>query len=105
MAQVVERTVWRIHHGKHAEVTAMVNEFKRLVLKLGISKVEIHSGMAGKDVGCIIMHQYFKNAEDNGKLNDAFAKDPDIEAHFKKMQSQPQMADFVSHDMYVVEEN
>jgi hypothetical protein len=104
MAQVVERTVWRIHHGKNAEVTAMVNEFKGLVLKLGISKVEIHTGMAGKDVGCIIMNQYFKNAEDNGKLNDAFGTDPALTAHFKKMATMPQIADFISHDLYAVED-
>ena len=60
MAQVVERTVWRIHYGKDAVVREMMNEFKGLVLKLGVSKVEILSGLAGKDVGCIIMDQYFK---------------------------------------------
>ena len=104
MAQVVERTVWRIHHGKNAEVTAMVNEFKALVLKIGISKVEIHTGLAGKDVGCIIMNQYFKNAEDNGKLNDAFGNDPGVQAHLKKMATMPQNADFISHDLYSIEE-
>jgi hypothetical protein len=104
MAQVVERTVWRIHHGKDAVVREMMNEFKGLVLKLGVSKVEILSGMAGKDVGCIIMDQYFKNAEDNGRLNDAFGKDADITAFFQKRAMMPQDADFISHDLYVVED-
>jgi hypothetical protein len=104
MAQVVERTVWRTHYGKDAVVREMMNEFKALVLKLGVSKVEILSGMAGKDVGCVIMDQYFKSAEDNGKLNDAFAKDPGIQAFMKKRSTMPQDADFVSHDLYVIEE-
>jgi hypothetical protein len=104
MAQVVERTVWRIHYGKDAVVREMMNEFKGLVLKLGVSKVEILSGLAGKDVGCIIMHQYFKNAEDNGRLNDAFGKDEAIQEFMKKRAKMPQDADFISHDLYVVED-
>ncbi|CAN2204465.1 hypothetical protein MCELANE86_00858 [Candidatus Nanopelagicaceae bacterium] len=104
MAQVVERTVWRTHYGKEVQVREMMNEFKALVLKLGVSRVEIQSGMAGKDVGCLIMNQYFKNAEDNGRLNDAFANDADIQAFMKKQSTMPQVADFISHDLYAVEE-
>ena len=104
MAQVVERTVWRTHYGKDAQVREMMNEFKALVLKLGVSKVEILSGMAGKEVGCVIMNQYFKNAEDNGRLNDAFGVDADIQAFMKKRAGMPQDADFISHDLYVIED-
>jgi hypothetical protein len=104
MAHVVERTVWRVQHGKDAVVREMMQEFKALVLKLGVSRVEIQSGMAGKDVGNVIMLQYFKNAEDNGRLNDAFAQDADIQAFMKKRSTMPQDADFISHDLYLVEE-
>ena len=104
MAQVVERTVWRIYYGKDAQVREMMQEFKALVLKLGVSKVEIQSGLAGKDVGNIIMLQYFKNAEDNGRLNDAFGTDADIQAFMKKRAGMPQDAEFISHDLYVIED-
>ena len=104
MAQVVERTVWKIHYGKDAAVREMANEFKELVLKLGVSKVEILSGMAGKEVGYLIMNQYFKSAEDNGRLNDAFGNDPDIKAFMEKRSKMEPPADFVSHDLYVIEE-
>jgi hypothetical protein len=50
------------------------------------------------------MNQYFKNAEDNGRLNDAFANDADIQAFMKKQSTMPQVADFISHDLYAVEE-
>jgi hypothetical protein len=104
MAQVVERTVWRIHYGKDSQVREMMQEFKALVLKLGVSKVEIQSGLAGKDVGNIIMLQYFKNAEDNGRLNDAFGTDADIQAFMNKRAGMPQDAEFISHDLYVIED-
>jgi len=104
MSQVVERTVWKVHYGKDAAARTMLNEFKELVLKLGVSKVEIHSGLAGKDVGNVIMLQYFRSAEDNGRLNDAFAKDPAIKAFMEKRSKMEPETDLVSHDLYVVED-
>ena len=50
------------------------------------------------------MYQYFKNAEDNGRLNDAFGADPDIKAFMAKRAKMEQDADLISHDLYVIEE-
>ena len=76
-----------------------VLEFKELALANGVSEVDILSGVAGKDVGNIVVIQAFKGLAGNGAVNESWENNESVKAFNKKHSKNP-VADLVSHDLY-----
>lgn len=99
MSKALEITVWKPHAGKWSECMERMNEFKELALGNGVSGFEIVTGIAGKDVGHIMVIQTFKGLADNGAVNESWETNEAVKA-FNKKHAQNVIADLVSHDLY-----
>ena len=99
MAKAYEITVWKPHVGKRAEFLKGMNEVAAIFKEVGVSDIKIIEGVAGKDVGNVVVIQTFKNLTDNGKVNDAIGDNAKMKAWMKK-HGKDDVATLVSHDLY-----
>jgi len=99
MGKAYEITVWKPHVGKRAEFLKGMNEVAAIFKEVGVSDIKIIEGVAGKDVGNVVVIQTFKNLTDNGKVNDAIGDNAKMKAWMKK-HGKDDVATLVSHDLY-----
>ena len=99
MGKAYEISVWKPHVGKYQEFLNNWKEVVAIFKKAGVSEVQVLSGVAGKDVGNVVVIQTFKNLADNGAINDTFSQNPDIKAWMEKHKDDD-LATLVSHDLY-----
>lgn len=99
MAKAYEITIWKPHAGKRADFMKNWNEVAAIFKDAGVSDIKIIEGVAGKDVGNVVIIQTFKNLTDNGKINDALGDNAKLNAWMKK-HAKDDFASLVSHDLY-----
>lgn len=99
MAKAYEITVWKPHPGKTSQFLEMFAEVRKIFLDEGVSQVDVIAGVAGKDVGNVIVIQQFKSLADNGAINDAIGESEAMKAWGEKNRD-VNIADLVSHDLY-----
>jgi hypothetical protein len=99
MGKAYEITIWKPHAGKRADFLKGMNEVAAIFKEVGVSDIKIIEGIAGKDVGNVVVIQTFKNLTDNGKVNDAIGDNAKMKAWMKK-HGKDDVATLVSHDLY-----
>jgi len=99
MAKAYEISVWKPHVGKRADFMKNWDEIAKIFKEVGVSDIKILEGVAGKDVGHIVIIQTFKNLADNGKVNDAIGDNAKVKAWMKK-HAKDDIATLISHDLY-----
>jgi hypothetical protein len=99
MAKAYEISVWKPHVGKRADFMKNWDEIAKIFKEVGVSDIKILEGVAGKDVGHIVIIQTFKNLTDNGKVNDAIGDNAKVKAWMKK-HAKDDIATLISHDLY-----
>jgi len=99
MAKAYEFSVWKPHVGKRADFMKGMNEVAAIFKEAGVSDIKIIEGVAGKDVGNVVVIQTFKSLTDNGKVNDAIGESAKMKAWHKK-HAKDDIATLISHDLY-----
>ena len=99
MGKAYEISVWKPHAGKRAEFLKNWAEISEIFKEIGVSDIKVIEGVAGKDVGNIVIIQTFKNLADNGKINDAIGDNAKMKAWMKK-HAKDDTGVIVSHDLY-----
>jgi hypothetical protein len=99
MAKAYEISVWKPHVGKRADFMKGMNEVAAIFKEAGVSDIKIIEGVAGKDVGNVVVIQTFKSLTDNGKVNDAIGESAKMKAWNKK-HAKDDIATLISHDLY-----
>jgi len=99
MAKAYEISVWKPHVGKRADFMKGMNEVAAIFKEAGVSDIKIIEGVAGKDVGNVVVIQTFKSLTDNGKVNDAIGESAKMKAWHKK-HAKDDIATLISHDLY-----
>ncbi len=99
MAKAYEITVWKPHTGKTSEFLERFADVKKIFLDEGVSQIDLLAGVAGKDVGHIVVIQTFKNLSDNGAVNDAIGESAAMKDLMERNKD-VNIVDLVSHDLY-----
>lgn len=99
MPKAYEISVWKPHPGKTGDFLKSFAQVKKMFLESGVSQVDVLTGVAGKDVGHIVVLQTFQSLTDNGAVNDAIGESEAMKA-WMEANKDNYIADLVSHDLY-----
>lgn len=99
MGKAFEISVWKPHPGKRADFMKNRAEVAAIFKDACVSDIKVLEGVAGKDVGNIVLIQTFKNLTDNRKVNDAIGDNAKMKAWMKR-HAKDNFAALVSHDLY-----
>ena len=99
MVKAYEISVWKPHVGKRADFMKSWAEVAAIFKEAGVSDIKVLEGVAGKDVGHIVVIQTFNSLTDNGKVNDAIGDNAKMKAWNKK-HAKDDIATLISHDLY-----
>jgi hypothetical protein len=99
MAKAYEISVWDPQNGKFDEFVSLIKSLREAFLEAGVSRVELLTGAAGKDVGKIVVIQHFKGLADNGALNESIGNSP-VMKKWREDHPGEFPANLISHDLY-----
>ena len=102
MGKAYEITIWKPRVGHWSDALKNLNEVAAIFKEAGVSDVQILSGVAGKDVGNLVVIQTFKGLADNGAINEKLGEFPKMQ-EWMKVHSKDNYAELISHDLYVTE--
>lgn len=101
MGEAIEISVWEPHPGKFEEFLETYKGLKRVFLEVGVSQVQIITGVAGKDMGHVMVIQTFKGLGDNGAINESIGESEAMKAYRAEDRGMFP-AKLISHDLYEV---
>ena len=99
MAKAYEISVWEPLPDKFEEFNETIKSLAKAFVEAGVSKVELLSGVAGKDVGHVVVIQHFKGLADNGALNETIMDSVPIKT-WREEHAGDFPAKLISHDLY-----
>ena len=99
MAKAYEISVWEPLPGKFEEFEETIKSLAKAFVESGVSKVDLLGGVAGKDVGRVVVIQQFKGLADNGALNEVIMDSVPMKA-WREAHSGDFPAKLISHDLY-----
>lgn len=99
MAKAYEISIWKTHPGKRDEFMKSMAEVNAIFKEIGVSDVQVLEGVAGKDVGHIVIIQTFKGLADNGAINEAIGNSAAMASWVEKNKDND-TATMISHDLY-----
>ena len=99
MSNAYEISIWEPHPGKSEEFMETIKSLTKAFVESGVSKVDLLTGVAGKDVFRIVVIQHFKSLADNGAVNDAIGDSPAMKA-WREAHPGDFPAKLISHDLY-----
>jgi len=99
MAKAYEISVWEPLPGKFEEFEETIKSLAKAFVESGVSKVDLLGGVAGKDVGRVVVIQHFKGLADNGALNETIMDSVPVKA-WREAHSGDFPAKLISHDLY-----
>jgi hypothetical protein len=99
MGKAYEISVWKPHVGKRADAMKNLREVIEIFKAEGVSEVKLIEGVAGKDVGNIVVIQTFKGLADNGAVNEKLGNSS-VMAEWMKKHGNDDFATLISHDLY-----
>jgi hypothetical protein len=99
MAKAYEISVWEPLPGKFEEFQETIKSLAKAFVESGVSKVDLLGGVAGKDVGRVVVIQQFKGLADNGALNETIMDSPAMKA-WREAHGGDFPAKLISHDLY-----
>ena len=103
MGKAYEISVWKPHTGKYQDFMKGWNEVADIFKRAGVGEILVLDGVAGKDVGNIVIIQTFKNLADNGAVNDAIGANAEMKA-WRETNKDNDVAPVISHDLYAAAE-
>jgi hypothetical protein len=99
MAKAYEISIWEPHNGKFNEFSETIKSLTEAFVEAGVSQVDLVTGVAGKDIGRVVVIQHFKGLADNGALNESIGDSAVMktwrEAHLGEFP-----ANLILHDLY-----
>lgn len=99
MTKAFEISVWDPHPGKFDEFTETIKSLRTAFLASGVSQIELLTGVAGKDVGHVVVIQHFKGLADNGAVNESIGQSDAMKA-YREEHPGAFPANLISHDLY-----
>ena len=103
MGKAYEISVWKPHVGKYEEFMKGWKEVADIFQRAGVGEILVLDGVAGKDVGNIVIIQTFKSLADNGAVNDAIGANAEMKA-WREKNKDKDVAALISHDLYAAAE-
>lgn len=80
MAKAYEISIWEPHPGKFEEFMETIKSLTKAFVEAGVSKVDLLTGVAGKDVFRVVVIQHFKGLADNGSVNETIGDSAPMKA-------------------------
>ena len=99
MAKAYEISIWEPLPGKFEEFTETIKSLTAAFVESGVSKVDLLTGVAGKDVGRVVVIQHFKGLADNGTVNETIMESAALKA-WRETHPGDFPAKLISHDLY-----
>jgi hypothetical protein len=99
MAKAYEISVWEPLPDKFDELNETIKSLAKAFVEAGVSKVELLSGVAGKDVGHVVVIQHFKGLADNGAMNETIMDSVPMKT-WREEHAGDFPAKLISHDLY-----
>jgi hypothetical protein len=99
MAKVYEISIWEPDAGKGDEFTEIIKSLTKAFVEAGVTKVDLLTGVVGKDMFRVVVIQEFKGLADNGAVNEAIGDHPAMKV-WRDAHPGAFPAKLISHDMY-----
>ena len=99
MSKAYEISIWEPNPGKSEEFTETIKSLTKAFVEAGVSRVELLTGVAGKDMFRIVVIQQFKGLADNGALNESIGEHPAMKA-WREAHPGDIPGKLISHDLY-----
>jgi hypothetical protein len=99
MSKAYEISIWEPHPEKFDEFMELIKSLTKAFVESGVSKVELLTGVAGKDMFRIVVIQHFKGLADNGAVNESIGDSPAMKA-WREAHPGSFPANLISHDLY-----
>lgn len=81
MSKAYEISIWEPDPGKFDEFMEMIKALTKAFVESGVSKVELLTGVAGKDMFRVVVIQHFKGLADNGAVNESIGDSPAMKVY------------------------
>jgi hypothetical protein len=99
MSKAYEISIWEPNPGQSEEFTETIKSLTKAFVESGVSKVELLTGVAGKDVFRVVVIQHFKGLADNGAVNESIGESPAMKA-WREAHPGDFPGKLISHDLY-----
>jgi hypothetical protein len=99
MAKAYEISIWEPNPGKSDEFIETIKSLTKAFVEAGVSKVELLTGVAGKDVFRVVVIQQFKGLADNGSVNESMGDSAPMKA-WRETHPGDFPGKLISHDLY-----
>jgi hypothetical protein len=99
MAKAYEISIWEPHPGKSDEFMETIKSLTKAFVEAGVSKVDLLTGVAGKDMFRVVVIQQFKGLADNGAVNESIGDSAAVKA-WREAHPGDFPAKLISHDLY-----
>ena len=76
MSKAYEISIWEPNAGKFEEFMETIKSLTKAFVEAGVSRVELLTGVAGKDMFRVVVIQHFKGLADNGAVNESIGDQP-----------------------------
>jgi hypothetical protein len=99
MAKAYEISIWEPNPGKFDEFLEIIKSLTKAFVESGVSKIDLLTGVAGKDMFRIVVIQQFKGLADNGAINESIGDSAPMKA-WREAHPGDFPAKLISHDLY-----
>jgi len=99
MSKAYEISIWEPNPGKSDEFMETIKSLTKAFVESGVSKVDLLTGVAGKDMFRVVVIQHFKGLADNGAVNESIGGSPAMKA-WRDAHPGDFPAKLISHDLY-----
>ena len=99
MSKAYEISIWEPDPGNFDGFMETIKSLTTAFVESGVSKVDLLTGVAGKDMFRVVVIQHFKGLADNGALNESIGSSPAMVA-WRDAHPGDFGAKLISHDLY-----
>ncbi|HEY5010207.1 MAG TPA: hypothetical protein VIH73_03565, partial [Acidimicrobiales bacterium] len=99
MSKAYEISIWEPNAGKFEEFMETIKSLTKAFVEAGVSRVELLTGVAGKDMFRVVVIQQFKGLADNGAVNESIGEHPAMKA-WREAHAGDIPGKLISHDLY-----
>jgi hypothetical protein len=99
MSKAYEISIWEPNAGKFEEFMETIKSLTKAFVEAGVSRVELLTGAAGKDMFRVVVIQQFKGLADNGAVNESIGDHPAMKA-WREAHPGDIPGKLISHDLY-----
>jgi hypothetical protein len=99
MSKAYEISIWEPEPDKFDDFLERIKAMTKAFVESGVSKIDLLTGVAGKDMFRVVVIQQFKGLADNGAINESIGDSAAMKA-FRESYPGPFPAKLISHDLY-----